>query len=344
MKNDNELYQKIISEENIFAAIYSLESYIFERNLLNEADLVKYFKLKDKYNTSLIKETIQECKYRLQSILTSDEFFNIQVFFKMKKLTKDNKNNSVVECRPMHTADLITQICIVCMLNIIMFKESDEGKRQLSDLSQLLPSNFYGNIPSITPEKIFYNWKDKYKEYSENVINTFDVAKESGLYKYEVTLDLKNFFPSINPLIIYNYILKKVRPIYGSEDFEAFKVVLKKLLYFNISNLNDEQSLKEYYGESYEENLSCHPNIGIPQGLPQSYFFGNICMILVSEKFNEMFPGKSFFYVDDSVIYTNDENADEQKFTKSLIKLNKKIERLLGKYENNVFEKVSDFI
>lgn len=344
MKNDNELYKKIMSEENIFAAIYSLESYIFERNLLNDADLVKYFKLKDKYNTSLIKETIQECKYRLQSILTSDEFFNIQVFFKMKKLTKDNKNNSVVECRPMHTADLITQICIVCMLNIIMFKESDEGKRQLSDLSQLLPSNFYGNIPSITPEKIFYNWKDKYKEYSENVINTFDVAKESGLYKYEVTLDLKNFFPSINPLIIYNYILKKVRPIYGSEDFEAFKVVLKKLLYFNISNLNDKQSLKEYYGESYEENLSYHPNIGIPQGLPQSYFFGNICMILVSEKFNEMFPGKSFFYVDDSVIYTNDENADEQKFTKSLIKLNKKIENLLRKYENNAFEKDNDLI
>ena len=35
MKNHTKLYEKIISAENIFAAIYSLESYIFEKNLFN---------------------------------------------------------------------------------------------------------------------------------------------------------------------------------------------------------------------------------------------------------------------------------------------------------------------
>lgn len=340
MNKNTDLYRKIISEENIFAAIYSLESYIFERNLLNKTDLATYYKLKDKYNTDLIKKIIRKCKNRLESILNSDDFFSIQVFFKMKKLIKDNDTGKdIVECRPMHTADLITQICIVCMLNIIMYKESGEGKRQLSDLSQMLPSNFYGNIPSTAPENIFYNWKDKYKEYSENVIKTFDDAKESSLYKYEVVLDLEKFFPSINPLIVYNYILEKVKPIYGSDDFETLKVVLKKLLYFNVSNLSNEQALKEYYGKSYNGDMSHHPNIGIPQGLPQSYFFGNICMVLVSEKFNEMFPGKSFFYVDDSVIYTNDENANEQNFIQSLIELDKKIENSFEKYKNNSFKK-----
>lgn len=343
MKNHTKLYEKIISSENIFAAIYSLESYIFEKNLLSKSDLKLYTKLKDKYNTTLIEKTIQECKKRLETILNSDEFFNIQVFFKMKKIVKNN-DKMIVECRPMHTADLITQICIVCMLNIIMYKESNDGKRQLSDLSQMLPSNFYGNIPSTTPEKIFYNWKDKYKEYSEKIINTFDIARECGLYKYEVTLDLEKFFPSINPSIIYNYILEKVKPIYNNEDLETFKSSLKKLLYFKISNLNDKHSLKEYYGKSYKTKMEWHPNIGIPQGLPQSYFFGNICMILVSNKFNETFPGKSFFYVDDSVIYTNDENADEQKFKASLSDLNEKIKHSLEVYEDKKLEECNDLI
>lgn len=343
MKNHTKLYEKIISAENIFAAIYSLESYIFEKNLLSKSDLKLYTKLKDKYNTTLIEKTIQECKKRLETILNSDEFFNIQVFFKMKKIVKNN-DKMIVECRPMHTADLITQICIVCMLNIIMYKESNDGKRQLSDLSQMLPSNFYGNIPSTTPEKIFYNWKDKYKEYSEKIINTFDIARECGLYKYEVTLDLEKFFPSINPSIIYNYILEKVKPIYNNEDLETFKSSLKKLLYFKISNLNDKHSLKEYYGKSYKTKMEWHPNMGIPQGLPQSYFFGNICMILVSNKFNETFPGKSFFYVDDSVIYTNDENADEQKFKASLSDLNEKIKHSLEVYEDKKLEECNDLI
>ena len=58
MNKNTDLYRKIISEENIFAAIYSLESYIFERNLLNKTDLATYYKLKDKYNTDLIKKII----------------------------------------------------------------------------------------------------------------------------------------------------------------------------------------------------------------------------------------------------------------------------------------------
>ena len=67
-------------------------------------------------------------------------------------------------------------------------------------------------------------------------------------------------------------------------------------------------------------------------------------MILVSNKFNETFPGKSFFYVDDSVIYTNDENADEQNFRSSLDDLNEKIENSLKRYKAEISEECDSLI
>lgn len=75
----------------------------------------------------------------------------------MKKY-KDNK----VSYMPIHTADLITQICIVALLNIIVFDDKND-KRELSDVSELIPSSFYGNIPSTNVENIFFSWKEKYK-------------------------------------------------------------------------------------------------------------------------------------------------------------------------------------
>ena len=44
----------------------------------------------------------------------------------MKKY-KDNK----VSYRPIHTADLITQICIVALLNIIVFEDKNDKKRTI---------------------------------------------------------------------------------------------------------------------------------------------------------------------------------------------------------------------
>lgn len=345
---DTDLYKKIISKENIFSAIYSLDSYIFEKNLLTESDLKLYYCLKDKYNSKLIEAVMKKCENKLKNILDQElnVFFEAKVFFKAKKLDEDI-NGKIVKCRPMHTASLITQICIVCILNVLMYKESKSVERQLSDLSQLIPSNFYGNIPCTTPENIFYNWKNKYKEYSENIIKTYDIAKSTSAYKYEVSLDLKNFFPSINPIVIYNYIIEKIKHLYKDNELETLKIILKKLLYFNIVNLESKKSCIKYYGENYEEVMKYRYNVGIPQGLPQSYYFGNICMIIIAKEFNNIFPGKSFFYVDDSVIYTNNENASDAKFKDSLIKLNEKIKESLTRYEesiedNNDFDKLSN--
>ncbi len=314
------LYNNVISDENIFSAIYSLDSYIFEVDLLNESDLKFFYKLKDKYNKKLIESVIKKCKERIERILKTDEVFNINVYFKAKKY---NVVNDDVECRPMHSADLITQICIVSMLNSIMFKSCKNGKRELSDLSQLLPSNFFGNIPSTDPERIFYDWKIKYKAYTEKVIESYNIAKCTNSYKYEVCLDLEKYFPSISPTFIYNYSLDKLGVIYKDCEFDCLKVILNKLLYFNIANLNSKESIREYYkGYCSEIEGEFYPNIGIPQGLPQSYFFGNICMVTISKAFEKTFPGESFFYVDDSVIYTNSDNAQVENFKNSLENLN----------------------
>ena len=327
---ESKLYNEVISDENIFSAIYSLDSYIFEVNLLNKEDLNLFYELKDKYNKDLIEKVIAGCKEKLEKVLKTNELFNINVFFKAKKY---DKGKNEVECRPMHSADLITQICLVCFLNVLMFKKDKNGRRELSDLSQLLPSNFFGNLPCTEPERIFYDWKIKYKAYTEKVIQSYDTAKSTDAYKYEVCLDLKKYFPSINPIFIYNFSLEKLGVIYKDEELECLKVILKKLLYFNVSNLNSPKSLIEYYKNSSNEiKGEFHPNIGIPQGLPQAYFFGNICMIPISKEFDKTFPGESFFYVDDSVIYTNHDNAEINKFEDTLKNLNLAITESINEY------------
>ncbi|MEG0548659.1 MAG: hypothetical protein RR518_07630, partial [Coprobacillus sp.] len=339
MRN-SELYKIVLSDTNIFSAIYSLESYVFEKNLLSQTDLDMYYRLQDKYDDATISGVIKICQSKLEEILLTEKKFDIKVFFKAKKYDKEKE---IVEFRPLHTADLITQICMVSILNIIMFSTKGDSKRQLSDLSQLLPSNFYGNLPSAEYENIFYEWKDKYKEYTEDVMREYEFIRKNSTFKYEVALDLEKFFPSVDPSFIYNFILEKTVAIYSSENRKFFKKMLEKMLCFNVVNLDKQDSINEYFITSKVKGNSIEVpkvgseimNIGIPQGLPQAYLFGNIAMIPISKEFDKMFPGKSFYYVDDSIIYTNSENASPENFKKSLKKLNENIEEEFLIYTDN---------
>lgn len=318
-ENPSDLYEMVISPQNIYNAIYSLESYVFEKGLLSIKDRKAFDELHDKYNFALIDKVINKCQEKLKVILNSNELFDIQVYFKMKKYDKDNGE---IAYRPIHTADLITQICIVSLLNVIIFDDRS-GHRKLSDVSELLPSNFYGNIPSTNVKNIFYDWRTMYKEYSENVISAYNLYQKTREYKYEVCLDLKNFFPSINPHIIYNLIFNKLSVVFNDDEM-WLEIILKKLLFFNITNISE--CLKEYYPEEIIDAViksNIFPSLGIPQGLPQAYFFGNVCMAEISKIIKKTFNGKDFYYVDDSVIYTNSKNAENpEKFIVSIQKLN----------------------
>lgn len=344
---EGKLYQLVSSDTNIFSAIYSLESYIFEKKLLSQTDLDLYYKLQDKYDHETISAVIEECKTKLNDILLEDKKFDTKVFFKAKKYDEENGK---VEFRPLHTADLITQICMVSILNIIMFSTNEKDKRQLSDLSQLLPSNFYGNLPSAEYENIFYDWKVKYKEYTEDIMKEYESIRKNTTFKYEVALDLEKFFPSVDPSFIYNFISEKTGSIYSGKDKIFFEEMLKKILCFNVVNLNTQAEIDEYFSSSkFKEGHIEIPkvgmniiNIGIPQGLPQAYFFGNIAMIPISKEFDKIFPGKSFYYVDDSVIYTNSDNASPEKFRESLKELNSNISEQISNYtENKICSKSS---
>lgn len=353
----------LLSDENIYLSIYSLNSYIFEYNLLNQDDRILYHQLQDKFDRKCINNVILQVRERIENLLENEnEYIETKVYFKPKKLAEGK-----LEFRPLHTTDLITQIAIVSMLHLFIYEipTSDNSKLRLSNLSRLIPSDFYGNRVSVKPEYLFKPWKKQYQKYNQNSNDALKKYHTSLEYKYEVTLDLKNFFPTVNPLVIYYYIIEHLPAHLTDADMQLMKTVLRKLLfcklkefdekmeaqYYKISPEDEEnnanvekagkdknQNLSENEYENTKERLkSCGFVRGIPQGLPQSYFLGNIYMIFVSEIFRNKFKGRSYFYVDDSVIFTNNVQEDEEQFKNQLLDINRQIkkeaEEILESYE-----------
>lgn len=333
LKNSR-LYQYALSDANIFSAIYSMESYIYEKGLLSSDDIELYYKLTDKFNFTYLSEVIHICKKRLDKVLNDDnELFNTQVYFQIKKKTPGTDE---ITYRPIHSASLIDQICMVSLLNVIMYeikfdsnnvKESEKkettekcftNKIQLSGLAKLLPSNFHGNIPSTQPEKLFVDWKPKYKEYSDAVINKYYEYSKSNKYSHEVCLDIEDFFPSINPKHIFDFIINKLSTEFNRDnDLNCLQTIVSKLLYFELSNIDSEWS-NAYYREHpiiIDDKYYCK---GIAQGLPQSYFFGNICMIKIAQCIEKFYPGDAYYYVDDSVIYTSNGSDKIEKINEAI--------------------------
>lgn len=52
----------LLSDENIYLSIYSLNSYVFEYNLLNTEDRILYHRLQDKFDARLINGVITRVK------------------------------------------------------------------------------------------------------------------------------------------------------------------------------------------------------------------------------------------------------------------------------------------
>lgn len=349
------LKEKLLSEKNIYKAILSVDSYLFNKELLRDLDLRLLNVLNDKFNYNILfrrnsnkiiyKDSydriimdilengglILYIKHIINDIIDKENLlFSTEVFFKLKDGEKG-------KFRPLHTAKLLDSIAMVSMLQILIFnmKEDEEKYMKLSNLSKLIPSSFYGNIPSERPELLFEKWQLKYKEYSEITNKKFTKYEENGLYKYEIVLDLVNFFPSINPIFIFDFVIKSLEVKYSNEDLELIKILTYKLLYFKVENFSSIELKiieKLYYEQELPKKIKEQEFItkGIPQGLPQSYFFGNLMMINISIIYNDIFDCESYFYVDDSVIYTNIELNDD-KFKKCIDELNDRLANLSDK-------------
>ena len=85
-------------------------------------------------------------------------------------------------------------------------------------------------------------------------------------------------------------------------------------------------------------------NCGIPQGLPQSYFFGNLCMIEVQKRLmkDDFFKGDAYFYVDDSVIYIQS-SLESDSFKSKISALNNEMEKFC-KEKCTAPKELSDFL
>lgn len=329
-----------MDEQNIYCAIFCLESYVFDKGLLDtetpvvvkdgnrieflaQNDLELYYALSDKHNMVLIEKVIGLCTEQLKAMFADpSKLFTIKVYFKLKSY-----DEKILKFRPLHTARLIDLICMVSILIPLMYDDDyAKGKRSLSDLSKLLPHNFYGNIPSTNVQYLFHKWQTKYKEYSDNVIEHCRTYQKNHNYLTEVSLDIKNFFPSISPKLLYNFIVDKLSLTY-KEDPDTLKMAISKLLFFHVPKENIEPWSKFYYPDGFKATDSgLYMNCGIPQGLPQSYFFGNLCMIEIKNILmkDECFKGDAYFYVDDSVIYIQ-AALKEDEFNERIKKLNEEV-------------------
>ena len=142
------LVEKILDQRNIFNSIFCMESYVFDKGLLNTNTLVAlydeegvvketfandlelYYALADKHNVELIERVIVTCQQQLKWVFEKKEnLFEATVYFKLKTYDPDENN---LKFRPMHTASLIDLICMVSILNCLMFDDDLEtGKRNL---------------------------------------------------------------------------------------------------------------------------------------------------------------------------------------------------------------------
>lgn len=237
----------LLSDENIYLSIYSLNSYVFEYNLLNTEDRILYHRLQDKFDARLINGVITRVREQIIELFDKDKYIEAKVYFKPKKLSE----NGELEFRPLHSTGLITQIAIVSMLHLFVYEipEEEEGdpKLRLSNLSRLIPSDFYGNRVSVKPEYLFKPWKQQYQKYNQNSNDALMKYHTSLEYKYEVTLDLENFFPTINPIIIYRYIINHLPAYLNDEERKMMKRVLQKLLFCKLTTTFDEKTAGQYY-------------------------------------------------------------------------------------------------
>lgn len=294
---------RLYHDKNIYLALYSVESYIYNKELLSKADRDKLIKLRDKFDWKNIKTWIQQVRKRLKEVVDGDAYLNSKVYFKPKKYDDD------VIFRPIHTASLLDQIVAVAMLNVLIYDFDDQDKISMSNLSRLIPYNFYGNRVAYEPECLYKPWNTQYKKYTSMANEMYRKYHENHDYKWEVSLDLENFFPTINPVSLINYIDQQLPVDYEEEERKLVNKILEKLIFVELEPMCTED-LQRYTGEV--ETKQCRFAIGLPQGLPQCYFLANLFMVNLQFIYKKNIPGEMLFYVDDSVIFTNSiENISE---------------------------------
>ena len=128
------LKEYILSDENIYLAIYSVKSYVFDNQLLDNDDYDLLLRLQDNFDETLIKQTTKDVRAIIKKVLEQkDAYFKTKVYFKPKKYIQEGQ----YEFRPIHVSPLKHQIAMVAMLNILIYERADcKENRKLFSINQ----------------------------------------------------------------------------------------------------------------------------------------------------------------------------------------------------------------
>lgn len=307
------LRDRILSDTNIYAAIHALPNTLKEKSLIcgdrqqyigNLREIYRYGASHDKF--------INHCKDKLKMALDDElrESFKVSFFLKFKDF-----KDGIAQYRPIHNCDIETHVCLLAMLQTLCYEDDYEnGTRELSGLSTLIPQNYWGNRISTNGNEIYRPWAPAYTSFIRETINKAKKYKNNGQYNSEINLDFQDFFPSINLGWLSNTIKNKLSNRYTSDvDKETLDRVLELLMYFEIESaeIYNDRELSIYYGQltRFDESTIYYTK-GLPQGLPHTYFFANIAMAEIEPYIKEEFNGDADFYVDDVVIFSNCYKSD----------------------------------
>lgn len=339
----------LCSDANIFHAIYSIKESIQEKNLLSAKEKDELLGLYDIFNEKQIKGKIKDIRKMLESYLEDDEkLFKAKVYF-VPKSWDASKNKA--KYRPLHTSSLNEQICMLAMLNCLVRDTNEkEDQWKIGGIAKMIPADFYGNILSEMPERAYKKWQMQYAEYTQRANDLQREYQNTAQYRYEISLDIEDFFPSIDPYYILCYYMRHLSVDIKEKDKIYILKILRKLLYIelDVSNLN-QYFLKIYYNTEQEiDKNSKHYVRGVAQGLIQGYFFANLFMIEVSNVYRKVFCGRQLFYVDDSVIFSNKNVAenDGKKFIELIDEAEAQIsefvrQEIKEEYKNNFILNIS---
>ena len=110
----NDYKERLFDKSNIFLALYSVNSYICNRELLTKDDRNSLNGLKDIFDEENIQYWIDKTTNRLKGIIDGNDYLKAKVYFKPKKY-EDGK----AIFRPIHHSSLLDQITAIVMLNLL---------------------------------------------------------------------------------------------------------------------------------------------------------------------------------------------------------------------------------
>lgn len=102
-QNELRIRDRLFSKQNIYLALYSVESYISNRELLDREDKEALSKLGDKFDEINIEKWIERIQTRLRQLIDDVYYLHAKVYFKPKKY--DIENDKAI-FRPLHSSSV----------------------------------------------------------------------------------------------------------------------------------------------------------------------------------------------------------------------------------------------